>query len=86
VRTAARLSIAGLAAALGGCAPSAYDKTRADAESWEAAKSHCTAAAGETPPGPLRQITMRHAFDECLKSRGWERNEITGVPHRHYRR
>ncbi len=86
MRTATRLAIAGLAAALGGCAPSAYDKTRADAESWETVKSQCTAAAAEAPPSPLRHITMRHLFDECLKARGWERNEMTGIPHRHYRR
>jgi len=86
MRAAVLIPAAVCAVALAACAPSAYDRTRADSESWESAKAQCTAAAATAPPSPLRHITMRHMFDECLRARGWERSIVTSIPHRHYRR
>jgi hypothetical protein len=63
-----------------------YDKSRADAEPWSAAHGECLRAAQAVPAQPLRQITARHTYDECLRARGWERDERIGIPHRAYRR
>lgn len=86
IAPAAIASVLALTACAGSGAESGYDKSRADAESWPAAHSECLRAAEAVQQTPLRQITMRHTYEECLRARGWERAERLGIPHRAYRR
>jgi len=80
ITRAAVLSVVALTA----CTGSSYDKIRGDAEPWTQAHGECRRAAEAVPQTPLRQITMRHAYEECMRERGWERGEQ--IPHRAYRR